>query len=310
MRRESPIVPEEKAERPLLVWEREGRRRVTFEVWPERPITIGRDQSNTVVIDSAFVSKAHAVIRYVAGQYQVEDLKSANGTRVNGQPIAMSVLVPNDVLEVGDQRFVFREKTMARQAGEAPAGGAPGGLHKNTKLMLTAIASLGVFGVLFALMAPSSSTPAPTGNPATATTPAEPPVPLGPAPTVDPNGPAVTEVLERAKQAGVRPVDALIDEGNIALESGRMREAAQLFAAVLTRDAKNETAARRLEDARNRWARAISDHVAEAERAFNELRMNDAILEWGQVSLLTDESDARHKAALDGIDRARKRMAR
>lgn len=29
MRRESPIVPEDKAERPLLIWEREGARRVS-----------------------------------------------------------------------------------------------------------------------------------------------------------------------------------------------------------------------------------------------------------------------------------------
>lgn len=310
MRRESPIVPEEKAERPMLIWEREGARRVTFEVWPERPITIGRDQSSTVVIDSAFVSKSHAVIRYVAGQYQVEDLKSANGTRVNGQPIAMSVLVPGDVLEVGDQRFVFREKTTSRPgaAGEAPA--APGGLHKNTKLMLTAIASLGLFGVLFALMAPSSAPADPgtgTGTEARAEAPV---VPVGPTPQIDANSAAVKEVLNHAQQAGVKPVDALFDEGNVALESGRMREAAQLFAAVLARDAKHEAAVRRLDEAKTRWVRAIADHVAEAERAFNELRLNDAVLEWGQVAQLTDDNDPRHKAALAGIERAQKQMAR
>jgi tetratricopeptide (TPR) repeat protein len=293
----------------MLIWERDGARRVTFEVWPERPVTIGREQGNTIVIDSAFVSKAHAVIRYVAGQYQVEDLKSANGTRVNGQPIAMSVLVPNDVLEVGDQRFVFREKTMAKTAG-GEAAAPPGGLHKNTKLMLTAIASLGVFGVLFALMAPSPSAPDTTDGNVSATAAAQPAAPRGPVPRVDPKSAVVQQVLEHARQAGVKPVDALFDEGNIFLESGRMREAAELFTAVLERDPKNETAARRLEDARNRWVRAIDDHGAEAERAFNELRLPDAILEWGQVAQLTDETDARYKAALEGIDRARKLMAR
>jgi FHA domain-containing protein len=307
MRRESPIVPEDKAERPMLIWEREGARRVTFEVWPERPLTIGREQGNTVVIDSAFVSKSHAVIRHVAGQYQVEDLKSANGTRVNGQPIAMSVLAPGDVLEVGDQRFVFREKTTGRSAA---ADSSAGGLHKSTKLMLAAIGTLGVFGVLFALLAPSSAPSDPAsgaGSAAKAETPAP---PAGPAPQVDPNGPAVKEVLDHAQQAGVKPVDALFDEGNIALDSGRMREAAQFFAAVLARDPKNEAAVRRLDEAKIRWARAIADHAAEAERAYNELRLNDAILEWGQVAQLTDDTDARHKAALAGIERAQKQMAR
>jgi FHA domain len=309
MRRESPIVPEDKAERPMLIWEREGARRVTFEVWPERPITIGREQTSTIVIDSAFVSKSHAIIRYVAGQYQVEDLKSANGTRVNGQPIAMSVLAPGDVLEVGDQRFVFREKTMARPAAGEAAAAAGGGLHKNTRLMLVAIGSLGIFGVLFAVMAPSSPAPE-TGGAGSQPTTATPPAPTGPVPRVDANGAIVQEVLAHAKQAGVKPGDALFDEGNIFLESGRMREAAQLFAAVLERDSKNEAAARQLVDAKNRWVRAIENHGAEAERAFNELRLNEAILEWEQVAQLTDESDGRHKAALDGIDRARKHMAR
>jgi predicted component of type VI protein secretion system len=309
MRRESPIVPEDKAERPMLIWEREGARRVTFEVWPERPITFGREQGNTVVIDSAFVSKSHAVIRYVAGQYQVEDLKSANGTRVNGQPIAMSVLGPGDVLEVGDQRFVFREKTTGRSGAAGQAAAAPGGLHKNTKLMLTAIGSLGLFAVLFALMAPSSGTDPASGRATEARTEA-PPVPAGPAPAVDPNGAAVKEVLAHAQQAGVKPADALFDEGNIALEAGRMREAAQLFAAVLARDPKNDAAIRRLDEAKTRWVRAIADHVAEAERAFNELRLNDAMLEWGQVAQLTDDTDPRHKAALAGIERAQKQMAR
>jgi hypothetical protein len=108
----------------------------------------------------------------------------------------------------------------------------------------------------------------------------------------------------------VKELDALFDEGVIALQSGRLREAAQLFGAVVARDAKHEAAARRLEESKTLWARAIADHASEAERAYDELRLDDAILEWGQVVLLTDESDTRHKAALDGIERARKRLAR
>lgn len=307
-RQNAPAVAEERVERPTLIWERQGAKAVAFDVWPERPLTIGREGMNTVVIESAFVSKTHAVIRYVGGQYQVEDLKSANGTRVNGQSITTSVLVPGDVLEVGDQRFVFTEKEHARARGGVPAAG--GGLHKNTKLAMTAILSLGVFGVLFALLAPST-TPA-AGTTAQAESPqARPPAAsASSAPPVDVNAPAVKEVVDRATQVGIAPVDLLFDEGAIALDAGRLREAAQLFGAASARDPKHEAAARRLEEAKRLWAEAIADHAAEAERAYDELRLNDAVLEWGQVALLTDESDVRHKAALDGIERARKRLAR
>ncbi len=300
MRRESPIVPETKIDRPVLVWQPTTGRPIEYEVWPERPLTIGRDGASTVVIDSPFVSKQHAVIRYTVGQYQVEDLKSANGTKVNGAPIAVSLLAPGDVLEVGDQRFVFMEAAVSK-------GGA--GLGRNAKLALAAGGTLVVLGGLFALILSSSAPPSTgaaavrPGAPAAAKTP---PV----VPAVDVNSEAVREVLSRAQQAGIKPVDALLDEGTVALEAGRLREATQLYGAVLRREPGHESAKRRFEDAKAEWAEAIADHAAEADRAFDELRLQDAILEWGKVLLLTDTTDPRHAIAQSGIDRARQRLVR
>ena len=300
MRREMSTLPEVKVERPLLVWEPVNGAPVEYEVWPERPLTIGRDGVNAVVLDSPFVSKAHAVIRYSGGDYTVEDLKSANGTRVNGAPVLVSVLVPGDIVEVGDQRLIFRE-------GKAAAGGGGRGLSKNAKLMLTAVGTLGVFGIVFALVASSGSPPAPRSPSGSAAaskmaTPAA-------VPPVDTNSSVVREALDRAQQAGVKPVDALFDEANAMLAAGRLREAAQLFGAAVERDPRNESAGLRFADAKTAWARAIGDHAAEAERASDELRLNDAILEWGQVLLLIDANDPRHQLAEQGIDRARRRLA-
>jgi pSer/pThr/pTyr-binding forkhead associated (FHA) protein len=302
MRRESPVMSEVRVERPLLVWHPAKGAPVEYEVWQERPLTIGRDGTNTIVIDSPFVSKSHAIVSYTAGQYTVEDLQSANGTRLNGAPIAVSVLTPGDVLEVGDQRLVFSEGKTAGSAG--------GGLSKNTKLALTAIATLGVFGVLFALLLSSGSQPAASQASATPPTTSH-KIEAGSvelALPIDVNSTTVREVLARAQQAGIKPIDALFDEANVAVQAGRLREATQLFGAVLQRDPKHESAERRFAEARAAWAQGIVDHASEAERAFDELRFNDAILEWGKVLLLTEASDKRHQAALEGVDRAKKRM--
>src|SRR5439155_1268859 len=113
-----------------------------------------------------------------------------------------------------------------------------------------------------------------------------------------------------ARQAGIKPVEALFDEANAMVSSRRLREAAQLFGAVLERDPTNESAQRRFAEAKTGWAQAIADHAAEADRANDELRLNDAIAEWGQVLLLTDAGDPRHHAAEQGIERARQRLAR
>ena len=59
-------------------------------------MTIGRDARNTIALDSRAVSKAHAIIELRNGEYTVQDLESANGTRVNGEPTLVRVLEPGD----------------------------------------------------------------------------------------------------------------------------------------------------------------------------------------------------------------------
>lgn len=53
-------------------------------------ITIGREDDNTVVIPHTYsqVSRHHARIILMAGELWIEDLSTANGTTVNGTPVA------------------------------------------------------------------------------------------------------------------------------------------------------------------------------------------------------------------------------
>ncbi len=70
--------------------------------------TIGRKPHNDIVIDHLAVSSQHAVLRSDHDELWVEDLKSTNGTYVNGQAVSRRRLWHRDVIEVGKVRLEVR----------------------------------------------------------------------------------------------------------------------------------------------------------------------------------------------------------
>ncbi len=78
-------------------------------------IQIGRDQTNDVVLPSPSVSRFHAQVERVGQRYRVEDLRSSNGTFVNGERIEGSVwLKSEDTIRVGQYRFVMGKDQLAK----------------------------------------------------------------------------------------------------------------------------------------------------------------------------------------------------
>ena len=67
------------------------------------PIVIGRSPEAAVQLDHQQVSRKHAEFwrDESSGQYHVRDLKSRNGTIVNGQHIAETTLVSTDQVAIG-----------------------------------------------------------------------------------------------------------------------------------------------------------------------------------------------------------------
>ncbi len=66
-------------------------------------VVIGRAVESDVRIDDRSISRRHAVI-HLDGAIHVEDLASANGTRVRGAPVTAGARVsvrPGDVIEFG-----------------------------------------------------------------------------------------------------------------------------------------------------------------------------------------------------------------
>ncbi len=71
------------------------------------PVTIGREDDNTVRLNDERVSRFHAKIQLDAGRVILTDLESTNGTRVNGHPVQMRILQVGDQLSIGRCLLVF-----------------------------------------------------------------------------------------------------------------------------------------------------------------------------------------------------------
>jgi len=73
----------------------------------DKPITIGRGNEADVVISDEKVSRIHCGIRLWDGAYFLKDLKSRNGTVVNGDLVDVVKLKPGDRIRVGSVLFNF-----------------------------------------------------------------------------------------------------------------------------------------------------------------------------------------------------------
>jgi FHA domain-containing protein len=68
--------------------------------------TLGRDVNNAIVVDDQFASTSHAVLTFRGRTWYVEDLKSTNGTFVNGVKVdGVSPLGYGDELQLGQVRM-------------------------------------------------------------------------------------------------------------------------------------------------------------------------------------------------------------
>jgi pilus assembly protein CpaF len=95
------------------------------EVFDKHEINVGRVQGNDLMLPKGNVSKRHARLLFRDGRIIVTDLKSTNGTYVNGRKIAQATIVrEGDKIYVGD--FVLRiEMSGSTPSPRLAGGGAP-----------------------------------------------------------------------------------------------------------------------------------------------------------------------------------------
>jgi pilus assembly protein CpaF len=88
-------------------------------------LSVGRTKDNDIVLAGATVNKRHARIYSQEGKLFIADLKSTNGTFVNGKRIAeMTPLVPPDRVTIGDFLLQVVDPNAMQPHGEPLVGPA------------------------------------------------------------------------------------------------------------------------------------------------------------------------------------------
>src|SRR3954452_19385170 len=94
-------------------------------------ISIGRVSGNDIVLPKGNVSKRHSRIAHREGRLEVTDLKSTNGTYVNGRKIVDPIHVSSaDKIYVGDFMIVLEGEAAAAAAGNGHADAVVSGSRK------------------------------------------------------------------------------------------------------------------------------------------------------------------------------------
>jgi len=81
----------------------------------EDSASIGRLPQNTIQLDDVACSRRHCQILRIKSGFELTDMKSRNGTKVNGVPRSRHVLADGDIIEIGAVRITFREQSGAEE---------------------------------------------------------------------------------------------------------------------------------------------------------------------------------------------------
>ena len=172
----------------VIITEKGGeQRRMDFDK-PE--VTIGRVQGNDIILPKGNVSKRHSRIVLKDGKFIIVDLKSTNGTYVNGRKITSPlVLKETDKVYIGDFIITLEE-------------GAGAGAFSGEKPQLTGSATpIPPPALPSGVYEPGLPMPAASGPPSLVSNP--PPVPRRAPPAAPPSPPATT------RRPAVEPPDDL-----------------------------------------------------------------------------------------------------
>ena len=89
----------------LRVMKGADRGRVFAELTP--PITIGREEGNTIQLNDERISRCHCKILADNQHLVLTDLESTNGTKLNGQVCQLRILRFGDLIEIGRSTLLF-----------------------------------------------------------------------------------------------------------------------------------------------------------------------------------------------------------
>ncbi|MEN1682163.1 MAG: FHA domain-containing protein [Planctomycetota bacterium] len=86
------------------------------------PVTIGREEGNTVQLNDERISRFHVKIQEDQDKVVLTDLESTNGTRVNGEETQLRILRYGDVVHLGRSTLLYGTRRQIAQRIETLRG--------------------------------------------------------------------------------------------------------------------------------------------------------------------------------------------
>ncbi len=102
------------------------------------PVTIGREEGNTIQLNDERISRFHLKIQEDRDKVVLTDLESTNGTKVNGEDIQLRILRFGDMITLGRSVLLFgkREQIAERLATIKRDANGTGTVGREESLML------------------------------------------------------------------------------------------------------------------------------------------------------------------------------
>src|SRR5438105_6675729 len=104
------------------------------------PITIGREEGNTIQLNDERVSRYHVKIQEDHDRLVITDLESTNGTKVNNEDVQLRILRFGDMIQLGRSVLLFgsREQIAQRlsrlREGDGEGAADPDQLEKASQI--------------------------------------------------------------------------------------------------------------------------------------------------------------------------------
>lgn len=95
---------------PFLILKYQGKMIRQYTLEYGRPLSIGRNEKNDIIIGNLAVSGFHARVEFRENNVVVSDLESKNGTYVNGKRVDHATLINGDEVGIGKHQLLFSEK--------------------------------------------------------------------------------------------------------------------------------------------------------------------------------------------------------
>jgi hypothetical protein len=93
------------------------------------PVTIGREEGNSIQLNDERISRFHIKIQEDHDKIVLTDLESTNGTKVNGEDIQLRILRFGDMIAVGRSVLLFGSREEIAQRVSELQAGTKGGPH-------------------------------------------------------------------------------------------------------------------------------------------------------------------------------------